>query len=218
MASGLSISVKTNASEYAAVMRVRAESLIKSAELTGDEIGAIALERAKWWSSGPYKQKELNRLGHPYAKRHHEMKAVTTKRSGSYERVSKYAKAMRIGEGYPSRINLQTGDFAGGWNWTHVRKVGTGDMVGTLSNSSEHARYLTQFGTTYMVPRPVMQAIARDVRKRAVVAERKLFPRAMKRDPLSKMTLSRMRGSGVRDAFRGGFQRGLAMATAVGGI
>jgi hypothetical protein len=190
------VTISSNANEYAALMRVRADNLTKEIKDTGDELGKIALARAEWWSSGPYKQSELTRMGHPYAKRN----------------------PKRIGQKWAGRINEQTGEFKHGWKWSHV-EAGSGDMVGTLSNDSDHAKYLTRDGTSRMVGRPVREGIAREVRKEAEHLWGDIIPNTIAR---SGGPLNGVSGRSLAGAFRRGFSRGLGsgirLGTALGSI
>lgn len=194
----LIISMKSNADDYAMTMRVRAAAFTKTCQETGDEIGRIALERAQWWSSGPFKQKQLTQWGHPYSRDF----------------------PFSVGEGYPARINVQTGQFKAGWTWSHVRPVGTGDMVGTLTNTSNRTRWLTKIGTRRMIGRPVREAIRKDVRKQTPHLYAKIWPTTIKvaGGPVRAIGGGRMGGVNLAAAFNRGFQRGVNLGTMVGGI
>jgi hypothetical protein len=219
---GLSIGITTNADEYAAHMTIIAEALVKGVHRTGQEIGKIALERAKWWSSGPIKQAELTKMGHPYARRH-VSEVVKQGRTGKARKVKVYARG-KPGEQFPNRINTQTGDFLEGWHYRYHVTLG-GSYMGTLSNDSEHARFLTRYGTKEMIPRNVMAAIMRDVRKQAAP----LYHRVLR----DAMAAPKGGGTGrggvggykpwtptvnVVSAFRRGYSRGLSLGTFAGGI
>ena len=203
---GLRITVTTNAKEYSSAMRIKAGNLEKNIRATGYQVRKVALERADWWSSGPIKQRELTRMGHPYARRN----TWTAQRSSLKTRkvsTGRVYRLGRVGEKFPNRINEQTGDFKGGWKFTY-KKTGSGDFLGTLSNTSKHAQYLTRFGTDKMIPRNVMAAINRDVRKET----QGLYHDALKR------ALASGGGGLSAGAMRAALRRGYSTGAAIGGV
>lgn len=112
-----------------------------------------ALGDAKALSSGPFTLAQLRKMGHPYARR----------APGALD---------------PAVINVQSGRFRQDWQADVPRMGDPGDVVrGRISNQSPVADYL-QYGTRYMVARPVGLAVASALHNRAVQeverAERRL--------------------------------------------
>jgi hypothetical protein len=202
----LRITIHTNEREYRANMRAKADELVSGVRQTQAVVGTIAMARARWWSSGPYKQRELDRLGHPYARRNAIQTATTTKRG---QRRRKLVYRAKIGQGFPARINVQSGDFLHSWKW-RMQRTPNG-VTGTLWNTSDRTKYLTGSGTTLMMGRPVMRAIMKDVRKQTKGMFRKTLHRALN----AGGSVGRG-GWGALDAFRRGYQRGAGAVGALG--
>ena len=223
---GLRITVTTNAKEYSSAMRIKAGNLEKNIRATGYQVRKVALERADWWSSGENSLADLRRMGHPYARRNtwkaQQSSLKTRKVTTKTVRAKLLGKGFSRGEKFPNRINEQTGDFKGGWKFTY-KKTGSGDFLGTLSNTSKHAQYLTRFGTDKMIPRNVMAAINRDVRKET----EGLYHDALKRALASgggsfSGGLGGFGGGGggglSAGAMRAAFRRGYSTGAAIGGV
>lgn len=105
-----------------------------------------ALEEARRdalaYSSGPLSLTTLRKRDHPYAKRHGPM--------GN-------PNAMPGGD--PAIVNVQSGAFKSAWHVDHPQMSDSGRAIrGRISNQSQVADWL-QFGTRFMVPRPIAQAV-----------------------------------------------------------
>ena len=102
-----------------------------------------ALEDARAMSSGPFSLAQLRRLGHPYAVRN----------AGLFSFA-------------PAVVNLQSGEFRRAWQADAPKVSDSGTRVtARLSNQSGVADYL-QYGTQFMVPRPIKQAVEAKARER----------------------------------------------------
>lgn len=204
------VTVTTNANQYAATMRAKAAALNRGVYSASRDIARVAKARADWWSSGPYSQRALTRMGHPYARRN------TWQATGSSLKTRKVWKrtvyARRVGQGFPHRVNVQSGDFRSDWR---TRVATTADAVSVrLENRSAHARYLTPRGTARMMGRDPMGAITRDVRKRTQGLWRKALRKALNTraaGPWRGADTVTLSGWGLRDAFQRGYEftRGL---------
>jgi hypothetical protein len=201
------ISVSTNAGQYEANMRAKGAELTRSVRATMREVREVAMERARWWSDGPYEQWQLTRKGHPYARRNASVVMSYSQKTGRLSTRMKYAG--RIGTGFPARINYQSGDFYAGWRF-HQRFTAN-ELTGSLTNVSPHARYLTGRPVGHMVGRPVMKAIAKDVRKRTKGLWGKCLRTSLraKASGMSGIGGNFQRGyvRGLRDAYRRGYDR-----------
>lgn len=114
-----------------------------------------ALADAKALSSGPFTLSQLRKMGHPYARRN----------AGTFSFA-------------PAVINVQSGRFRQDWQADVPRVSDPGDVVrGRISNQNPVADYL-QYGTRFMVARPIGPAVAGALHNRAVQevarAERRL--------------------------------------------
>lgn len=133
-----------------AVRRVRA----LEREIHRDLQGAVrrtlsaAKQEAKRLSSGPLSFADLARLDHPYARRH----------------GSRGNTAVMPGKD-PSVINVQTGAFKEAWQVDNPQGGDT-TVSGRLFNLDEKADFL-QYGTRFMVARPIPQRLEGFVRDRA---------------------------------------------------
>jgi hypothetical protein len=87
-------------------------------------------------SSGPFSASMLAKMDHPYATRHGAPKLN------------------------PAFINSQTGAFARDWRGSYALKsdYSTRGVTASITNDNPVADYL-QFGTVFMVPRPIADLI-----------------------------------------------------------
>ena len=195
-------SAQQNYDEYAITCNVRAKNIIGTQKAAAKRIESVLLERADWWSAGPYSLRVLAQLGHPYARRRMSLK---TGRTGRKTKVY----AMRVGQKFPNRINVQSGDFRNSWK-TRVSR-GPNKLIVELSNDSEHAKYLTKAGTSKMVPRNPLAGIMRESRKKVFDIERQVIPDAVRGS-------GRAFGSITPGRLRKAFVTGWRVGTAIGGI
>lgn len=192
---------------YSATCNVRAKNVIGSQKKAGKRIADVFTERAEWWSSGPYSLKTLRQKGHPYAKRNMYRVGRSSVKTRKTTHATVYA--ARVGEKFPNRINVQSGDFRASWK-TRISN-GPNKLIVELSNDSEHARYLTKWGTTKMVPRNPLAGIMRESRKKVFDIERQVIPDAVRGS-------GRAFGSITQGRLRKAFVTGWRAGTAIGGI
>lgn len=106
------------------------------------EAESLSLEDAKVMlvqaSSGTATEADLRREDHPYARRH-----GTAKRE-------------------PGIINTRSGRFRRAWRSRRPQRAGHGRIVSRVRNYDPKARYM--FGTKLMLPRPIIQRVARQLR------------------------------------------------------
>lgn len=193
----MTFSVDTNADVYAVTCADRARRTPQAQKRANAKIRSVLMERAQWWSSGPFSLTELARMGHPYARRNR----IVTRHGG--KKMISFAK--RVGEQFPHRINRQSGDYIAGWRTSDAVHEDTATV--TLKNVSRHARFLTPRGTPNMIGRNPLGGIMRDSRKRIQAVERQVVPDAV------RGTTSRtgIRPGQLRQAFMTGFRFGMAM-------
>lgn len=190
------VTVRTDAPRYAATFEAKRRELLRGVAATLERVESVALERAYWWSSGPYKQRTLTALDHPYARRH----VSTVTRRGK----TKSVRGLPIGVGFPARINVQSGRYREGWRTT---KRGRGNTVSvTLSNATPYAQYLTAAGTSLMIGRPVLNRIAAAVRTKT----RPLWLKTH-RDAVRASAVTSVGGPNLIAAFQRGFKLGAGL-------
>lgn len=176
--------VTSNAKMYQVRYNQRARDFKGNLAAAMKVVEKQALKVAKDLSSGPYKQRTLTRMGHPYARRN----------------------PFRIGADYPARINVQTGAFRSSWK-TDTR-VNLKSISVRVRNTDPKARkWLTERGTGRMVGRPVLKALAKRVTKPAQ-KELRAVPRKSIGRPVGAGTGA---FPNIGDAFVRGFQRGRAL-------
>lgn len=117
--------------------------------------------------------------------------------------------AQQIGQDYPARANVQSGDFLRGWKVSKGGRTANGTPVVTLYNRSKHAKWLTGRRTKRMVGRPVMQAIARRLRPRISKYVREAVQGAYRSPTVSRGLF--------RPDIVGSFRRGYAFGSAISG-
>lgn len=193
----MKFTVDTNADVYAVTYADRAKRTPQAQKRANDKISTVLMERAQWWSSGPYSLTELARMGHPYARRNR----LVTRHNG--RKMVSFAK--RVGEQFPHRINRQSGDYIAGWRTSDAVHEDTATV--TLRNVSRHARFLTPRGTRYMIARNPLGGIMRDSRKRIQAVEKQVIPSAVGRTG----GYTGIRPGQLRQAFMTGFRFGMAM-------
>lgn len=198
----MTFSAKQDGLQYSATCNVRAKRIIGGQKAAAKRIEDVLMERADWWSSGPYSLRVLAKMGHPYARRRMSLR---TGRTGRKTRIY----AVRVGEKFPNRINVQSGDFRSSWK-TRVSH-GPNKLIVELSNDSEHAKYLTKAGTSKMVPRNPLAGIMRESRKKVFDIERQVIPDAVRGS-------GRAFGSITQGRLRKAFVTGWRAGTAIGGI
>jgi hypothetical protein len=122
----------------AEVLRAKGKELVRELREAEHENAVTGLQVAIEYSTGPYKQRLLARLGHPYARRHPEP-AID-----------------------PGVANVQSGKLAVGWRKREPR-MRDDALVTSLYNVAPEAIYFDEDaypqGTTDMIARPVQARI-----------------------------------------------------------
>lgn len=108
-----------------------------------------AQTRARRESSGPLREPDFVALNRPYARRH----------GGRYGAKAPLFSAMASID--PAVINVQSGEFRAAWSVDRPQ-AGDSGVSGALINESRVADFL-EFGTRYMVRRPIVRTLERYV-------------------------------------------------------
>lgn len=190
-------SVSTTANTYAVTYVDRAKRTPQAQKRANAKIRSVLMERAQWWSSGPFSLTELARMGHPYARRNR----IVTRHGG--KKMISFAK--RVGEQFPHRINRQSGDYIAGWRTSDSVHEDTATV--TLRNVSRHARFLTPRGTAHMIGRNPLGGIMRESKKRIQGVEKQVIPDVLR----GTAHRTGIRPGQLRQAFMTGFRFGMAM-------
>ncbi len=136
--------------EIALRLRRRAQALEQAVRQAEKQSAEEALKLARFYSTGMFSSRQLEKLGHPYSRR----------RSNPPQDAA--------------IINYHRGVFYRGWKIRPTRKSGTG-LVTTLYNDSPVARFLLK-GTRFMIPRPILARI----RERLKNTRRRLLAQALR--------------------------------------
>jgi hypothetical protein len=128
--------------DVGAVIQVRFRAWEREVESATEDVQKIAMEEAVDLTSGPYTQRDLRRMGHPYSRR----------------------RPHGIGVSNPERINVTKGRIQRGWRY----EFGARKRSVTLWNVADNARWMTGAGTRRMVPRRILKALVQRVYPRVI--------------------------------------------------
>jgi hypothetical protein len=148
------VRIKATPREAERILALRIELMKGNAEKALKSLVREGKKAARDLSSGPYLQRDLTRLGHPYAKR-------------------------RPNPPLPaSIINKQTGVFRRSWK-TDEPQIQGRNMVGRLFNNAPHALFLLGGPRSKMIPRPIVLAITNHLRDHAMRMVKNAVKRAL---------------------------------------
>lgn len=127
----------TDNSEHLALLWQQRISAFRREAFEAERESAQEAKRlAEHYSSGPYSQATLTRMGHPYARR---------------------APSPPLP---PYFMNRQSGQFFSGWRWYLLV---SGDTISSgIWNHSEHGKFL-EWGTRLMIERPILEQVEKEM-------------------------------------------------------
>lgn len=139
------------ARRLATFARVLDDELRDAAAALGDE----ALEWARRYSSGMLSGADLRRMGHPYARRHGQVRGAD-----------------------PATVNFQSGQFLLSWEQEGPRPLPGGGWEALVWNRDPKAAWL-EHGTRTMLPRLLPEAVLARLEPRALAAVERAIERAV---------------------------------------